>query len=129
MADSIRINVDRAIREENKTVRKLNNTNRINKFSENDNNRQKNFKQDLSQAKKNLSKNIKIQKENEQKDNQDMIEGNILVESSLNQQLEKNRTLTRLVKEKFVNNSKINDKIHFETENNTDEETIKNIGE
>lgn len=129
MADSIRINVDRAIREENKTVRKLNNTNRINKFSENDNNKQKNFKQDLSQAKKNLSKNIKIQKENEQKDNQDMIEGNILVESSLNQQLEKNRTLTRLVKEKFVNNSKINDKIHFETENNTDEETIKNIGE
>lgn len=129
MADSIRINVDRAIREENKTVRKLNNTNRINKFSENDNNKQKDFKQDLNQAKKNLSKNIKLQKENEKKDSQDMIEGNILVESSLNQQLEKNRTLTRLVNEKFVNNSKINDKIHFETENNTDEEPIKNIGE
>lgn len=129
MADGIRINVDRSIREENKTVKKLNNTNRINKFSENDNNKQKNFKQDLSQAKKDLSKNIKLQKENEQKDSQDMIEGNILVESSLNQQIEKNRTLTRLVKEKFVNNSKINDKIHFETENNTDEEPIKNIGE
>lgn len=129
MADGIRINVDRSIREENKTVKKLNNTNRINKFSENDNNKQKNFKQDLSQAKKDLSKNIKLQKENEQKDSQDMIEGNILVESSLNQQIEKNRTLTRLVKEKFVNNSKINDKIHFENENNTDEEPIKNIGE
>lgn len=121
MADSIRINVDRAIREENKTVRKLNNTNRINKFSENDNNKQKDFKQDLSQAKKNLSKNIKLQKENEKKDSQDMIEGNILVESSLNQQLEKNRTLTRLVNEKFVNNSKINDKIDFEIEENIGE--------
>lgn len=121
MADSIRINVDRAIREENKTVRKLNNTNRISKFSENDNNKQKDFKQDLSQAKKNLSKNIKLQKENEQKDSQDMIEGNILVESSLNQQLEKNRTLTRLVNEKFVNNSKINDKIDFEIEENIGE--------
>lgn len=104
------MDVDRIVRAESKKVKEPGKISSINKQDENGKKKQ-NFKENLKQARKLAVTGTGSKKE---KDEKELIEGNIIVENSLNEQLEKNRTITRLVNEKFVNNPNLKQTIDFD---------------
>ena len=57
----------------------------------------------------------------ERRSEKELLESNIIVESSLNKELEKNRRISELVNEKFVNNEELKGQIDFEIDEKKDE--------
>lgn len=109
MVDFLRNNIDRIMRTENSKVRELNKSTVVSKYGKNDKNRES-FKEKL--------KKVQIQKKGEIEEvestkEQELLESNIIVDSSLTKQLEQNRKITELVKEKFVDNPSLKNSIDF----------------
>ena len=118
MVDFIRNNIDRIIRAENEKVNGLNKTSIIHKESESRNHgRGQKFDEELKKR-----KSVKRQAYNmERRSEKELLESNIIVESSLNKELEKNRRISELVNEKFVNNEELKGQIDFEIDEKKDE--------
>jgi len=94
---------------ENRKVKKLNKSNRIN--DDLNNSKNKNFKEQLNKFKKQPTKdNIKkVDKDNEP-------EGDIIVAESLIDLMNENRIITEVVREKLLNNPEIREYIDREEE-------------
>ena len=119
MVDFIRNNIDRIMRLEREKVNSLNKSTVIHKESENRRQGQgKNFNDELK--KKQAGTNYKIDKRTEK----ELLESNIIVESSLNKELEKNRKISELVNEKFVNNENLKGQIDFENKEEIEDSDI-----
>ena len=100
MVDRIYLDTEKLTSYENKKVKKLNKSNRINNDLNNDKN--KNFKEQLNKFKKQSIKN-KIEKVD--KDNE--VESDIIVAESLTNLMNENRIIAEVVKEKILNNSEV----------------------
>lgn len=121
MVDFIRNNIDRIMRLEKDKVNGLNKSTIIHKESENRRQRKgQNFNDELKKKQGQKRKGYKAEKRSEK----ELLESNIIVESSLNKELEKNRKISELVNEKFVNNENLKGQIDFENEELHDDSDI-----
>lgn len=109
MVDRTYLDTEKLAIYENRKVKKLNRSNRINNNLNNDKN--KNFKEQLNKFKKQPTKdNIKkVDKDNEP-------EGDIIVAESLIDLMNENRIITEVVREKLLNNPEIREYIDKEEE-------------
>lgn len=109
MVDRTYLDTEKLAIYENRKVKKLNRSNRINDNLNNDKN--KNFKEQLNKFKKQPTKdNIKeIDKDNEP-------EEDIIVAESLIDLMNENRIITEVVREKLLNNPEIREYIDREEE-------------
>jgi hypothetical protein len=109
MVDRIYLDTEKLTIYENRKVKKLNKSNKIDDNLNNGKN--KNFKEQLNKFKKNQSKdNIK----KEGKDNN--LEEDIIVAESLTDLMNENRIITEVVREKLLNNPEIREVIDKEEE-------------
>ncbi|WP_346917409.1 hypothetical protein [Clostridium sp.] len=109
MVDRMYLDTEKLTIYENRKVKKLNKSNRINNDLNNDKN--KNFKEQLNKFKKQPTKD-KIEKVD--KDNN--IEQDIIVAESLTDLMNENRIISEVVKEKLLNNLEIRECIDKEEE-------------
>jgi len=109
MVDRIYLDTEKLTIYENRKVKRLNKSNRINDDLNNDKN--KNFKEQLNKFKKQPTKD-KIKKVD--KDNN--IEQDIIVAESLTDLMNENRIISEVVKEKLLNNLEIRECIDKEEE-------------
>lgn len=109
MVDRTYLDTEKLAIYENRKVKKLNKSNRINNNLNNDKN--KNFKEELNKFKKQPAKNnIKeVDKENDH-------EEDIIVAESLINLMNENRIITEVVREKLLNNPEIREYIDKEEE-------------
>ncbi len=109
MVDRTYLDTEKLTIYENRKVKKLNKSNRIN--NDLNNNKNKNFKEQLNKFKKQPTKdNIKkVDKDNEP-------EGDIIVAESLIDLMNENRIITEVVREKLLNNPEIREYIDREEE-------------
>jgi len=109
MVDRTYLDTEKLTIYENRKVKKLNKSNRIN--DDLNNNKNKNFKEQLNKFKKQPTKdNIKkVDKDNEP-------EVDIIVAESLIDLMNENRIITEVVREKLLNNSEIREYIDREEE-------------
>ncbi len=109
MVDRTYLDTEKLTIYENRKVKKLNKSNRIN--DDLNNNKNKNFKEQLNKFKKQPTKdNIKkVDKDNEP-------EGDIIVAESLIDLMNENRIITEVVREKLLNNPEIREYIDREEE-------------
>lgn len=109
MVDRTYLDTEKLTIYENRKVKKLNKSNRIN--DDLNNNKNKNFKEQLNKFKKQPTKdNIKkVDKDNEP-------EGDIIVAESLIDLMNENRIITEVVREKLLNNPEIREYIDKEEE-------------
>lgn len=109
MVDRTYLDTEKLTIYENRKVKKLNKSNRIN--DDLNNNKNKNFKEQLNKFKKQPTKdNIKkIDKDNEP-------EEDIIVAESLIDLMNENRIITEVVREKLLNNPEIREYIDREEE-------------
>jgi len=109
MVDRTYLDTEKLTIYENRKVKKLNKSNRIN--DDLNNNKNKNFKEQLNKFKKQPTKdNIKkIDKDNEP-------EEDIIVAESLIDLMNENRIITEVVREKLLNNPEIREYIDKEEE-------------
>lgn len=109
MVDRTYLDTEKLTIYENRKVKKLNKSNRIN--DDLNNNKNKNFKEQLNKFKKQPTKdNIKkIDKDNEP-------EEDIIVAESLINLMNENRIITEVVREKLLNNPEIREYIDKEEE-------------
>ncbi|KEZ84780.1 hypothetical protein IO99_18720 [Clostridium sulfidigenes] len=109
MVDRTYLDTEKLTNYENRKVKKLNKSNRIN--DDLNNNKNKNFKEQLNKFKKQPTKdNIKkIDKDNEP-------EEDIIVAESLIDLMNENRIITEVVREKLLNNPEIREYIDKEEE-------------
>jgi len=109
MVDRTYLETEKLTIYENRKVKKLNKSNRIN--DDLNNNKNKNFKEQLNKFKKQPTKdNIKkVDKDNEP-------EGDIIVAESLIDLMNENRIITEVVREKLLNNPEIREYIDREEE-------------
>lgn len=109
MVDRTYLDTEKLTIYENRKVKKLNKSNRIN--DDLNNNKNKNFKEQLNKFKKQPTKdNIKkVDKNNEP-------EGDIIVAESLIDLMNENRIITEVVREKLLNNPEIREYIDREEE-------------
>lgn len=109
MVDFIRNNIERIMKLENSKVGRLNKSNTISTVS--DENKHGHSFDDQLKKKKRESKGRSYKRDT--RNEKELLESNIVVESSLNRELERNRKISNLVKEKFVDNTDLKDKIDF----------------
>jgi len=109
MVDRMYLDTEKLTIYENRKVKRLNKSNRINNDLNNDKN--KNFKEQLNKFKKQPTKD-KIKKVDE--DNN--IEQDIIVAESLTDLMNENRIISEVVKEKLLNNLEIRECIDKEEE-------------
>jgi len=109
MVDRTYLDTEKLTIYENRKVKKLNKSNRIN--DDLNNNKNKNFKEQLNKFKKQPTKDSikKVDKDNEP-------EGDIIVAESLIDLMNENRIITEVVREKLLNNPEIRDYIDREEE-------------
>ncbi|WP_346868710.1 hypothetical protein [Clostridium sp. UBA5119] len=109
MVDRTYLDTEKLTIYENRKVKKLNKSNRIN--DDLNNNKNKNFKEQLNKFKKQPTKdNIKkVDKDNEP-------EEDIIVAESLIDLMNENRIITEVVREKLLNNPEIRDYMDKEEE-------------
>jgi len=109
MVDRTYLDTEKLTIYENRKVKKLNKSNRIN--DDLNNNKNKNFKEQLNKFKKQPTKdNIKkVDKDNEP-------EGDIIVAESLIDLMNENRIITEVVREKLLNNPENKEDIDKEEE-------------
>jgi len=109
MVDRTYLDTEKLAIYENRKVKKLNKSNRIN--DDLNNNKNKNFKEQLNKFKKQPTKdNIKkVDKDNEP-------EGDIIVAESLIDLMNENRIITEVVREKLLNNPEVREYIDREEE-------------
>jgi len=109
MVDRTYLETEKLTIYENRKVKKLNKSNRIN--DDLNNSKNKNFKEQLNKFKKQPTKdNIKkVDKDNEP-------EGDIIVAESLIDLMNENRIITEVVREKLLNNPEIREYIDREEE-------------
>jgi len=109
MVDRTYLETEKLTIYENRKVKKLNKSNRIN--DDLNNNKNKNFKEQLNKFKKQPTKdNIKkVDKDNEP-------EGDIIVAESLIDLMNENRIITEVVREKLLNNPEIREYIDKDEE-------------
>ncbi len=109
MVDRTYLDTEKLTIYENRKVKKLNKSNRIN--DDLNNNKNKNFKEQLNKFKKQPTKdNIKkVDKDNEP-------EGDIIVAESLIDLMNENRIITEVVREKLLNNPEIREYIDKDEE-------------
>jgi len=109
MVDRTYLDTEKLTIYENRKVKKLNKSNRIN--DDLNNNKNKNFKEQLNKFRKQPTKdNIKkVDKDNEP-------EGDIIVAESLIDLMNENRIITEVVREKLLNNPEIREYIDKEEE-------------
>lgn len=109
MVDRTYLDTEKLTIYENRKVKKLNKSNRIN--DDLNNNKNKNFKEQLNKFKKQPTKdNIKkVDKDNEP-------EGDIIVAESLIDLMNENRIITEVVREKLLNNPEVREYIDREEE-------------
>ncbi len=109
MVDRTYLDTEKLTIYENRKVKKLNKSNRIN--NDLNNNKNKNFKEQLNKFKKQPTKdNIKkVDKDNEP-------EEDIIVAKSLIDLMNENRIITEVVREKLLNNPEIRDYMDKEEE-------------
>lgn len=109
MVDRIYLDTEKLTTYENKTVKRLDKSNRINDDLNND--RDKNFKEQLNKFKKKNTKG-KVEKSSKNKE----IEEDIIVAESLNDLMNENRIISEVVKEKLLNNPEVREFIDKEEE-------------
>lgn len=109
MVDRIYLDTERLTIYENKTVKRLNKSNRINDDLNNDKN--KNFKEQLNKFKKKDTKG-KVEEVDKNKETEE----DIIVAESLNNLINENRTISEVVNEKLLNNPEVREFIDKEEE-------------
>jgi len=109
MVDRIYLDTEKLTTYENKVVKRLDKSNRINDDLNNDKN--KNFKEQLNKFKKKDTKG-KVEKSSKNKE----IEEDIIVAESLNDLMNENRIISEVVKEKLLNNPEVREFIDKEEE-------------
>ena len=109
MVDRIYLDTEKLTIYENKTVKRLDKSNRINDDLNNDKN--KNFKEQLNKFKKKDTK-VKVEKVDKNKETEE----DIIVAESLNNLMNENRIISEVVKEKLLNNPEVREFIDKEEE-------------
>ncbi len=109
MVDRIYLDTERLTIYENKTVKRLDKSNRINDDLNNDKN--KNFKEQLNKFKKKDTKG-KVEEVDKNKETEE----DIIVAESLNNLINENRTISEVVNEKLLNNPEVREFIDKEEE-------------